>query len=187
MKCIAYTRPDGGVSVVHPHEGNRLARSVEKDGAVIILDPPGPVDSVFRVWPVEGGANVEWAETEDEFVARRASTDVPADATNPQVIEPSELPDRTFRNAWKHDGDKVDVDMPKAREIHKDNLRLLRAPKLAALDIEYQRADERGDVARKVEIAVQKQALRDVTNAAGIDAAQTPEELKAAIPDALKG
>jgi hypothetical protein len=63
--------------------------------------------------------------------------------------------DRTFRGAWRPD---LTVDMAKAREIYRNKLRFMRAPKLAALDVEYQRADERGDVAAKAEIAARKRA-----------------------------
>ena len=34
------------------------------------------------------------------------------------------------------------IDMAKAREIHKTNIRQARAPKLAELDIEFQKAQE---------------------------------------------
>jgi hypothetical protein len=91
--------------------------------------------------------------------------------------------DRTFRNAWKAD---LTVDMEKAREIHREHLRQMRAPLLQALDVEYQRADERGDPAEKQRIAARKQVLRDVTKDVAIEAAQTPEELKAAIPRAFR-
>jgi hypothetical protein len=101
-------------------------------------------------------------------------------------LSDDELPaDRYFRSAWKDVG-KIEVDMPKARDIHRDRLREMRAPKLAALDIEYQRADEAGDAERKRAIAAQKQALRDVTADPAIDAAQTPDELKAVVPVILK-
>jgi hypothetical protein len=97
-----------------------------------------------------------------------------------------ELPnERTFRNAWKADAARVDVDMPKARNIWRDKMRGVRAGKLGALDIEYQRADEVADNARKREIALKKQALRDVTALPEIEAAKTPEELKAVWPDIL--
>ena len=36
------------------------------------------------------------------------------------------------------------VDMAKAREIHKNRIRDARAPKLAELDIEFQKAQETG-------------------------------------------
>jgi hypothetical protein len=121
--------------------------------------------------------------TEDDALKRALAT-VPKDATQTRVIDESQVPvDRTFRNAWKAD---LTVDMPKAREIHREHLRALRAPLLVALDAEYLRADERGDLLAKQEIAAKKQALRDVTADPAIEVTSTPEELKAAIPEALQ-
>ena len=76
--------------------------------------------------------------------------------------------------------------MPKARELHKEYLRALRAPKLAELDVEYQIADETENRVKKQEIAGKKLALRDVTDDPAIEASKTPEELKAVIPDVLR-
>lgn len=102
-------------------------------------------------------------------------------------VDPSEVPnDRYFRDAWAFDGNKISVDMPKAREIHKNYLRELRAPKLAKLDLLYMLADEQGDLVKKKEIAAQKQLFRDVTDDPAIESSQTPEELKAFIPKILK-
>ena len=95
-------------------------------------------------------------------------------------IDPGIIPqDRTFRVAWRFNGDAIDHDMTKARNIKRDQLRAERAPLLVALDIDYQRADERGDASEKVRIAGRKQALRDATANPAIEAAQTPDELKA--------
>lgn len=117
---------------------------------------------------------------------KRALDKLPAGAINPRFVSADEVPaDRTFRNAWEDVG-KIQVNMPKAREIHKDHLRQLRAPLLAALDIEYQRADEQNNTALKTQIAAEKQALRDATKHPAIAAAKTPDELKVAIPNALK-
>lgn len=102
--------------------------------------------------------------------------------------EVTEIPaDRSFRNAWKDEGGKVVVDMPKAREIWREVLRTMRGPLLTALDVAYQRADEQNDAAAKADVARRKQALRDVTADPAIEAAQTPEELKQVIPAALRG
>ena len=69
------------------------------------------------------------------------------------------------------------IDMAKAREIHKTNIRNARESKLVALDIDFQRALEVG--AATTSIVSQKQALRDAPAAAGITSATTAEELKA--------
>jgi len=79
----------------------------------------------------------------------------------------------------------IKVNMDKAREVKKDMIRAERAPKLEALDVAFMRAVEAGDAEKQAEIAAKKQALRDATDDPVITAAQTPEELKAAVPAAL--
>ena len=69
------------------------------------------------------------------------------------------------------------VDMAKAREIHKTNIRTARAPKLAELDIEFQKAQETG--ASTTDIVAKKQALRDAPADSGIAAASDTDALKA--------
>lgn len=93
--------------------------------------------------------------------------------------------DRTFRDAWTDDlpTDSIDVDVNKAKELHKVKLRALRKPLLEALDVDYQKADEAGDLTKKSQIASKKQALRDVTKVALPD---DLEDLKDFIPDILK-
>jgi hypothetical protein len=80
----------------------------------------------------------------------------------------------------------ITVDMIKAREIKRDMIRAERKPLLEKLDVEYMRAQEAGDTALQQEIAAKKQALRDATVDPVIDAATTPDELKAATPAALQ-
>ncbi len=116
----------------------------------------------------------------------RVLSKLPPGATDVHVIDSDIVPvDRSYRDAWDFDGEKFVIDMPAAREIHRNKLREARRPLLAALDIEYQRADEAGDVMKKQQIAAQKRTLRDVPADPAIEAAQTPEELKAVWPVVL--
>ena len=69
------------------------------------------------------------------------------------------------------------IDMAKAKEIHKEKIRLAREPKLAELDIEFQKALETG--ASTTDIVSKKQALRDAPADSAIDAATTDAQLKA--------
>ena len=69
------------------------------------------------------------------------------------------------------------IDMAKAREIHKTNIRTARAPKLAELDIEFQKALETG--ASTTDIVAKKQALRVAPADSGIAAASDADALKA--------
>lgn len=102
-----------------------------------------------------------------------------------EIAEADIPPDRTFRGAWTSDGKTITHDMEKCRSIHRDRMRAARAPKLAALDVGYQRADEGSDASKKQEISAKKQELRDVTSLPAIDAATTPEALKAVWPACL--
>jgi len=69
------------------------------------------------------------------------------------------------------------IDMAKAREIHKTKIREARAPKLAELDVEFQKALETG--ASTTDIVAKKQALRDAPADSGIAAASNADALKA--------
>ena len=69
------------------------------------------------------------------------------------------------------------IDMAKAREIHKTNIRNARAPKLAELDVEFQKALETGS--STTDIVAKKQALRDAPGDSEIEAASDTDALKA--------
>ena len=79
----------------------------------------------------------------------------------------------------------ININMTKARDIHRDKVRQARNPKLAAKDVEFQRALETG--ADTAAIVAAKQALRDAPAAAAIEAATTPDELKASWDAELLG
>ena len=85
--------------------------------------------------------------------------------------------DRTFREAWSFNEAVVEINMTAAKVIHKDNLRAERAPRLAELDVAYMKALEAGSGADAV--ATSKTTLRNITDDARIDAATTPDALKA--------
>ena len=69
------------------------------------------------------------------------------------------------------------IDMAKAREIHKTNIRAAREPLLTALDIEFQKAQETS--ADTSAIVAKKNALRDAPADSGIAAASDEAALKA--------
>ena len=113
-----------------------------------------------------------------------AKKDVPS-GTAYEVVEDNILPtDRIFRNSWT--GNNIGIatatttiteDISKARELHKTNIRNARTPKLAALDVEFQQAQETS--AGITTIVAKKQALRDAPAASGIATAANTTELKA--------
>lgn len=132
-----------------------------KDGGVSILHDgsydPKSVPDILRKWREAQTVRLG----HDNFIAAEEVESIPDD--------------RYFRSAWVANGE-VSVDMPKARDVLREKMRVARAPLLAALDIEQMRG-------RNVE--AQKQALRDVTSNPAIDSASTPEELKATWPAIL--
>jgi hypothetical protein len=122
---------------------------------------------------------------EDEFL--KCTPEYVDNVEGHRPMEESEMPeDRYFRGAWTHSDDKINVDMDKAKDIHRNVLRELRKPKLEALDIEFIRADETFDDEEKSLIRIKKQELRDVTQAPEIVNAKSLEELKSFMPDILK-
>jgi hypothetical protein len=139
------------------------------DGGVSVVTP------VINTYPAVEQITESGAE-------QRAWDKLPADAINPQWVDAVPV-DRTFRNAWKAGAGCVEHDMVKCRDLHRERLRELRKPKLAAADVEFMRALESGKPT--TEIIARKQALRDVTADPAIEAAQTPEELKVVIPKCL--
>lgn len=68
----------------------------------------------------------------------------------------------------------ITINLDKAKDIKKEQLRSERAPLLQAQDVAFQRALESG--ADTTAIVAEKQRLRDITSLA--DAATTVDELK---------
>ena len=121
------------------------------DGTVSIIIPAGDVNDAIK--------------------------DVPSGLSY-EIVEDSVIPtDRSFRNAWKQNSKTIETDMTKAKEIHKDKIRIARTPKLAELDIEFQKALETSS--STTDIVAKKQLLRDAPAASGISTAASEADLKA--------
>ena len=121
------------------------------DGTVSIINPTGDVNDAIK--------------------------DVPSGLSY-EIVEDSVIPtDRTFRNAWIQNNKTIETDIAKAREIHKNNIRNARTPKLAELDIEFQKALETSS--STTDIVSKKQTLRDAPADSGIASADTEAKLKA--------
>lgn len=194
MKKIVYTDRFGTCCVITPAEGHRIATGITINGLPVLdrngaLPMPQAADQFMRGWPIPAGLGevvVDWFESEDDFLSRIAIKDVPRGLTF-SIVDSADLPqDRTFRNAWTVSDKAVGVDMEKAREIHKENIRALRTPLFEKNDVAIADAILSDDKEAKVAAAAKRDALRDATDDPAIAAAQTPEELKLAIPDVVK-
>ena len=148
MLRFAYTRPDGGMSIVN---------AAPKDRLELVLGEL--TDEQYRAHVIERSIPVDAIDVHE----------LPIDWQPPDV-------DRTFRNAWRKNGLTFTVDMAHARDIQREALRRVRKPMLEDLDIQYMQALEVGSDTTKV--AQEKQRLRDITADPRIEAAQTPEDLK---------
>lgn len=182
MKKIVYTRADGGVSVFNPAPGARLAFA----NGEFAFDRPYKLEDLSRKAISAGEFLV--VEDDEAFLLRLAAKVVPPDATNIQFLAEEDIPaDRTFRNAWEQGDKVVAVNMPKARDLHRDKLRGLRSSEFEPLERQQRTALSTGDIAAAQAIEAKLQALRDVTADPAIEAARTPDELKAVLPEPLRG
>jgi hypothetical protein len=105
------------------------------------------------------------------------------------VESQDEIPQsRAFRDAWRVDPatKKIRVDMEKAREVHRNQIRRKRIPNLVELDGQYMKADEDNDASKKKEVAQKKKYLRDFPDDPRIASANTPEELLSIWPDGVE-
>lgn len=71
----------------------------------------------------------------------------------------------------------ISINIDKAKDIWRNNLRVNRIPYLERLDIEFMRAVESGDINKQREIANKKQILRDAPNDPRIDNVNSTDEL----------
>jgi len=94
--------------------------------------------------------------------------------------------DREFREAWTDTTPElvIDIDMPKARNIHLGRIREKRNAELAKLDIQSIMAQDIGDSTKLAQVRVLKQELRDLpaTLASTLKSAKTVIDLKAIKP-----
>jgi len=111
--------------------------------------------------------------TLDQIKAKSCPSDKTVYTVNKSVIPT----DTTFSDAWIYTDSGFGIDMAKAKELHKTNIRIARTPKLAELDIEFQKAQETS--ADTSAIVAKKQALRDAPADSAIDAATDEAGLKA--------
>lgn len=124
----------------------------------------------------------------DPLEAIRKWSDVnPGKYLSHRDMEDGAIPkDREFREAWTDTTPEavIDIDMPKARKIHLDRIRVKRNEKLAELDIEQIKASDQGRTTDLETIRSLKQALRDIPQviAAKIDKAKTVDDLKKVQP-----
>jgi hypothetical protein len=73
----------------------------------------------------------------------------------------------------------ISINIDKAKEIVKADLRIQRKPVLEALDVAFMRAVEARDTNEQARIAIKKKMLRDATAQPSLTGASTVEQLAA--------
>lgn len=82
------------------------------------------------------------------------------------IIDEKDLPeDYTYRNSWLYDkiNEKISIDIERAKETQKNNIRKSRQKLLEEQDVIFMRAVESGDSLMQKSVANTKQELRDAT------------------------
>ena len=176
MSHIVWSRPDGGVSITSlSAEALKMmawARANQTSSDVVVLQ---------RVSWIK--YNVGLDEHEHEAVLKRKA---PQTASFVCIGHDLLVPqDKTFSGAWVISGGVIVHDMTKCRAIHKDRIRALRKPKFEYWDAEWMKFTAKNDPALAANAEAKRQELRDAPTYPAIEAATTPEELKAAIPPCL--
>lgn len=151
----------------------------------IFKRPDGSISYRTPCWPMLDG------ETELQYFDRTERRERQAGSVKPDwvrvaIVEQSALPQHYgFRNAMRFNGSVV-CDLQAAKIIHRDKLRDLRTPLMHSLDCEWMMAVGTGNTTKAAQIEARRQLLRDAPAYPAIDAAASPLDLKAAIPDCLK-
>jgi hypothetical protein len=132
---------------------------------------PQPNGQVAVIIPADPSLSIE------EIAAK----DVPEGLPH-KIVDSLDL-DNDYFNAYEyHEEAGAEVNIEKAKEIHLDKFRASRLPKLAVLDVQYMKSIEVEDSVTASQIAIAKQALRDVTK---LPLPDTLPEIKATWPDIL--
>jgi uncharacterized membrane protein YukC len=94
-------------------------------------------------------------------------------------------PNHIARQAWKLTGDKIEVDLDKAKELFLDYLRKIRETKLKELDIEQLKALAIEDKQKVKEIEEEKEALRKMPDSINWEMVETVYDLFHVLPPIL--
>ncbi len=121
--------------------------------------------------------------TGDDGIVSIVNPTMPNGVTCEAVLTADIPTDGTFRNAWVQDGANIKIDMPKARVIHMDRIRVARDKKLEETDKIILRDEEQGK--DTTALKAERQRLRDLPQTFSLGKATTPEELKVMWPAEL--
>jgi len=143
MNKIIY-KTDTGIAVITPSANGLKHFGIDN---LILKDVPR----------VRGGKIFNWNHKEMTFEEY-----IKFPLPEYKIVEEHEIGglDRTFRNAWTYD---MKIDIPKAKEIWKEKLRLDRDPLFEANDLKIRDANIEGDMSALSVAVAERDRLRDIT------------------------
>ena len=158
---------------------------------LFLIPNPDPPHNLMTRFPMYNDKLRPENLTDDEFldlaIARNREVHKIADTVPIYIVDDSDLPPNDYLfNAWEWSGNRVRVNMEKARPLHMDKIREVRNAQLAALDVPFMQAVEAGDTGEQNRIAREKQTLRDIPATFDITTdVNTPAQLKSKWPEGL--
>lgn len=187
MQIIVFKNLNGSCGVIHPSP-KAVKLNIIKINQDAIEEheeqlEDGQLVKKQRVVQIEVEQKVLVPMTIEEIAAK----DVP-EGCPWRIVDIGRLPqNREFRDAWTDDldTDTVDINMPKARDIHLTNIRAARAQKFIELGFPHKLDSEVEEAFLSKQIRNKLQALRDIPQTINLDV-HTPEELSAIWPEELK-
>jgi hypothetical protein len=114
-------------------------------------------------------------------IKKYADENIPSDADRIIISKYFVLQnDMEFFDAWDIDmrNKKIIIDMTKARDIWRSQLRIERTKEFNKLDVEFMKALEDGNTYVQSVVTEKKKKLRNITTHPAIEDAQTIEELR---------
>jgi len=185
MKYIAFMNPlTGGLSYGSPNYNGRSPGRPEgltDDQFCVSFAEKALTKAHIGVLTKELGI----VDAFDPRIETEVLPNIPASFTEGvdyHIIDEAAIPEELFRDAWEWNGG-ITTNMPKARGMHMDRIRIARNAELAKKDIEFMRAIEANDGSQTT-IAAEKQVLRDIPQTFDLTT-DTPEELNELWPEGL--
>lgn len=179
---IFHPFPDGGVGIIMPTGELPLEEVCLKD---VPADTPYLIGTLENL-PSDRHFRGAWEADFIEPHGYGIGSDAWFASDRPQNLLKS-ANSETFNSEIQITSKKITINMPKAKEIHRNKIRKVRKSKLQELDVQFQRELEKGPKANTQPIVDKKQELRDLPNHPDIEAATTVEELKATWNEELLG
>lgn len=180
-KAIIYQKENGIVSIVHP-SGKEVASQVSLS---VIREGDSPEEITRKTKAIKAQKFLfaimkKRKITQGEWIKFIVMKDIP-DGVDYEIVDRNTIfKDRTFRNAWVKNRRTVEVDMPKARDIHMGRIREARDKELDDSDRELARELEQGPASKALKD--KRKFLRDIPQNLDLDLVDTPEALKKVWP-----